>query len=467
MQLDQEFRRELSSIVGNEYVIDDVERLGPYTHDNSPFPSVPPCAVVKPSSAEEISRILQAANARKNKVLVRGGGFSLTGLLPSEPERTVILDTTRLNRIHEIDEQDMVARVECGIILSDLEKELAKRGLYVHTVTVPINYVTLGGVLSGVVGGGLPPRRPVYGTGINFVLGLKVVLPTGPVLSTGAGGANVDQKIDYIKGGNGPDILGVFVGDGGIFGVKVEATLQMFPEPTLKRGECRVFGKFSDAWNVLSKLMSLDTLPFSQLRIVDRGKDYLLEYVIEVSTPHMLQFSLDTMARICKEGGAMDPSVQEREEAKKLADISELRSEKFVRLPRYFVSFMTGRKDFPLIYKELKDFILHEISSKHLEKVGVAVQMAFQPSMRNSMFCTFNIQYDPNVQESCSSVLALGNASYERVIELGGCPQPHQGFGAELLSRYWSKEYREMIFGMKKLLDPNMVLNSNVWGIKP
>ncbi|MGH2638338.1 MAG: FAD-binding oxidoreductase, partial [Rhabdochlamydiaceae bacterium] len=144
MRTSQEFRRELSSIVGEEYVVDDAGRLEAYTHDNTPFPSVPPCIAVKPSSIEEVSDILRLANSHRNQVLVRGGGFSLTGLVRSDPERTIILETTRLNRIREIDEANMVVQVECGIIMGDLEKALEKRGMYVHTVTVPVKYVTLG-----------------------------------------------------------------------------------------------------------------------------------------------------------------------------------------------------------------------------------------------------------------------------------------------------------------------------------
>ena len=465
VQFDQQLRQELCSIVGEDYVIDDLRKLEPHTHDSSPFPPVAACITLRPSSAEEISNILRLANDRKFNVSVRGLGLSMTGRSSLDPVKTVVIDTTRLNNIHEIDEGNMLARVGCGAVMGNIERELAKRGLYIHTVTVPLDYVTVGGVLSGVVGGGLPPRRPVYGTGVNFVLGLRVVLPQGDIMSTGAGGSNVCQKVDYIKGGNGPDVLGLFIGDGGIFGVKVEATLQMFPEPVQKQGGIRIFKNFEAVWKTLSKLMMLEPLQFSRLRIIDRDMDYSMEYVIETSVREMLLASANIVSRIASECGGIEGTKEEKEIAMKLAETSEMRSEKFVKHPRYYVSFMSERGGFPSIYSSVKDLILGEISKKHLDKSGAEVRMAFQPTLRNSMFCTFNIQFDPDNEDNRSGILALGNRAYEKVIELGGSPQPHQGFGADLMARYWSKEYRKVMRGIKQALDPNLVLNPTVWNL--
>ena len=191
--------------------------------------------------------------------------------------------------------------------------------------------------------------------------------------------------------------------------------------------------------------------------------DFSMEFVVETSMHELFEASLYTISKICKENDGVEGSEEEKENARKLPDISGLRSEAFVKLPRYFVSFMTERRNFPSIYQELKDLILNDILSKHLEKIGAAVQMAFQPTMRNSMFCTFNIQYDPSSEESKANVLSLGNRAYEKVIALGGMPQPHQGFGAYQMAQYWSDEYREVMYGIKKMLDPNMILNSNLW----
>lgn len=463
--LDQKLRHEFSSIVGEENVLDDAGRLGSYTKDSSPFPPVPACMALKPASAQEISEIMKLANDRGIKVSVRGLGLSMTGRDSLDPQRTITIDTTRLNKIREVDEGNMVVRVECGAVMGDIERELAKRGLYIHTVTVPLDYVTLGGVLSGVVGGGLPQRRPLYGTGVNFVLGLRVVLPDGSLLSTGAGGSNICQKIDYIKGGNGPDVLGLFIGDGGIFGVKVEATLQMFPEPVQKQGGIRIFKNFADAWRALSKLMMVEPLPFSRLRIIDRGSDYSMEYVVESSMRELLVASEDIVSKIARECGGIEGTEEEKETARNLPATSEIRSEKFVKQPRYYVSFMSERGGFPSIYKEIRGLILGEISANGLDKSGAEVRMAFQPTLRNSMFCTFNIQFNPENEGNRAGILALGNRAYEKVIELGGSPQPHQGFGAYLMSRYWSKEYREMMHRIKRVLDPNLVLNPTVWNM--
>jgi hypothetical protein len=462
-------RKDIVSIVGEENIIEDRAALsGSYSKDASPFPSITPGIVVKPSSIEQISALMKLATAHRTLVIARGGGTSITGVSPNpHPETAIVLETRHLNRIIAIDDQNMTATVEGGIIMGDMEAQITKKGLFVHTVHVPLHFVTLGGVLSGVAGGGIPPKSCVYGNGMNFLLGLKVVLPDGRVLSTN-GGSNIYQKRDFFKGSNGPDLTQLFVGDGGIFGIKVEATIRIFPESMPWDIDCSLFSDFSLVWRAYSRLTTLDPFPYCQLRVRDSGK-YVLDYVVEAKDSVQIKSLFDQILYICEEEGGMRGSESDRESGRKISSMgelgSDLRTEKNVRAPRILVAFYVGNRDLPNVYSEMKNLISKQISSKRLDQIGVRMYSGFLSNMQNSTYCFFNITFDPNSDESRSGVLALAKLSYEKSVEMGCCPEPHQGYGSQVMAKAWSNEYTEMILGIKKMVDPAMILNRGLWDI--
>ena len=136
--------------------------------DKSPFPEIEPGVVVRPGAVEEVTAVLELANRTGTPVMARGGGFSLTGYAYTGPGLDIILDSRRMNAVLEIDEVNMTATAEGGIIMKDLHTQVANRGFHVHTVGIPIAYTTLGGVLSGVQGGGYPVTMAVSGTDLRY-----------------------------------------------------------------------------------------------------------------------------------------------------------------------------------------------------------------------------------------------------------------------------------------------------------
>ena len=110
--------------------------------------------MVRPGAVEEVGEVLKVANCTATPVTARGGGFSLTGFLQSGD--SIVVDLKRLNQVLDIDEVNLTVTAQCGIIMKALHDACAERGYYVHTVGIPIAYTTLGGVLSGVQGGGYP-----------------------------------------------------------------------------------------------------------------------------------------------------------------------------------------------------------------------------------------------------------------------------------------------------------------------
>ena len=123
---------------------------------------------------------------------------------------------------------------------------------------------------------------------------------------------------------------------------------------------------------------------------------------------------------------------------------------------------MIARSDLELQEKK----IVHEaMREKYLEKEGVQFFSTFRPNTHNGIYVNFALKYDPTRPKGKAEVLELTKELYRYAISNGGCPEPHQGFGALLMARAWSPEYLSLMKDLKMLLDPNDVLNPNTWGI--
>jgi FAD/FMN-containing dehydrogenase len=207
-------------------VIDDDASRRFYANDVFWQPGVAPLAILRPGSREEVAAAVKAATAAGAAVVPRGGGMSYTkGYLPSRAE-AVVIDSRRLNRVLEVNAEDLYVTVEAGCTWAALNEALQGTGLR----------TPYWGPLSGVnatVGGALSQNSAFFGSALNAtvaesVLGVTVVLADGSIVTTGSGG-RVGAKPFTREGG--PDMTGLFLGDNGAMGVKVAATLRLIPAP--------------------------------------------------------------------------------------------------------------------------------------------------------------------------------------------------------------------------------------------
>ena len=367
---------DLASLAGEKNVLDDAETLSAYSRDKSPFPEIAPGIVVRPGTVGEVSAVLRLANTKRSPVIARGGGFSLTGFPQSEPGSSIILDSRRLNRVLEIDEVNMTVTAECGIIMNDLATQVAERGFYVHTVSVPIRYTTLGGVLSGVQGGGYPLAVSVSGSNLHSLLGLKVVLPDGTVLDTNAGGANIHRERDFLRGGNAPDLTGMFVGDGGSFGVKTQATVQIFPRPSSIAAGCWDFKEFPSLWQAILKLTSLETVPYETLMVL-QSEPLSLYYLSREEDEGRVKQSAQTIERVCEESGGEIAPESMQQHAVEIGIGSPDYTDIFVNVSRGLLAFIIGKKEFPEAYGRVRQFLDQEIQKGKLDDLGVSLMIYF------------------------------------------------------------------------------------------
>jgi FAD/FMN-containing dehydrogenase len=184
-----------------------------------------PLAVASPKTADEVAGLVRAARELRLSLATRGAGLSYSaGYIPSDA-RTVIVDMTRMNRIIEINAIDRYVTVEPGVTWSALREALRPLGL-----TTPF-WGTFSGLFA-TIGASLSQGAKFYGsasrgTSAESVLGLKLVTGTGDLLVTGSAASN-EAASPFFRN-YGPDLTGIFLGDSGAFGIKVEITLQLVP----------------------------------------------------------------------------------------------------------------------------------------------------------------------------------------------------------------------------------------------
>ncbi len=225
---------DLASIVGADHVLSDAASCELYSQDVFHQAKQASCAIVRPDNSDELSRAVKAATTAGFNVIPRGGGMSYTsGYVPTS-ENTITLDLTRMDRVLEINTQDMYVTVECGITWKQLHQALKETGYRTpYWGTLSGTYATVGGGLSqnSIFWG-----SGQYGTAADSVISLDVVLADGSVVSTGSAAQRNSQPFFRHFG---PDLTGLFTCDAGSLGFKATATFRL-----IKQFEGRAFSAF-------------------------------------------------------------------------------------------------------------------------------------------------------------------------------------------------------------------------------
>ncbi len=213
----------LTALLGREHVLLDKTDREFYSTDvyNADKTAL---AVVRPGSTADVAQIVQLANEHDLPLVPRGGGASYTdGYVPAE-ENSILVDTSRMNAIVEINERDMYVVAQVGVTWAALNDALAAKGLRTPFF----------GPFSGIaatIGGGLSQGAVTWGTGVfgisgENVLGVEVVLGTGEVVRTGSWGAA--NSVPFLRL-YGPDLTGLFMSDAGALGIKTTVSMRLMP----------------------------------------------------------------------------------------------------------------------------------------------------------------------------------------------------------------------------------------------
>ena len=304
---------ELRGIVGEQHVIyDDPAAMQDYAHDEvagAEYAHAPE-VVVKPATAAEISEIMRLANRARIPVTPRGAGSGLScGAVPVYGG--ILLSLERMNRILEIDRENMVAVVEPGVVTNDVNEAVREYGLFYAGYPMSVELCFIGGNVAENAGGG---RAIKYGVTGRYVLGLEAVLPTGEIVQLGG---------KRVKDVTGYDLLHLMVGSEGTLGIFTRITLKLLPLPTASAVLLVPFADVPSAIQAVPRIMVQGHVIPTSVEFMDRlsvqtAYEYLDERLPHPDVGAMLLIEIDGSSReqveaeynaivdLCLELGALD-----------------------------------------------------------------------------------------------------------------------------------------------------------------
>src|SRR5204862_3149563 len=226
---------ELREIVGDENVLSEPEELLVYECDGLPQHKHPPRAVVFPTATEDVSEVLRLLTRAGVSFAPRGAGTGLSGGALAI-DRGVVIELARMRKILSIDPENRIARVQTGLVNAQLSRAVAHLGVYYVPDPSSQPSCTIGGNIAENSGG---IHCLKYGTTTDHVVGARVVLSDGSI-------------VDLDVNSPGYDLLGVFVGSEGTFGIATEATVKVMPIPPAVRTLLADFTDVDDASRAVS-----------------------------------------------------------------------------------------------------------------------------------------------------------------------------------------------------------------------
>ena len=216
--LNSQILAELTQLVDTEDILTDIENLEKYGRDETEDLLYKPEVVVKPKTVEQISRILKLANTYKIAVTVRGAGTGLSGgALPIYGG--IVISMERFNHILQIDERNLQATVEPGVINYMFQEEVKKVGLFYPPDPASWGSCSLGGNVAHSSGG---PKAVKYGTTRDYVLNIEMALANGDIIWTGA---------NTLKYSTGYNLTHLMVGSEGTLGIITKIVFKLIPLP--------------------------------------------------------------------------------------------------------------------------------------------------------------------------------------------------------------------------------------------
>jgi glycolate oxidase len=317
--MDKLLINDFKKIVGNENVAESPEELMTYAYDSSMRTSPPELAVF-PQNTGQVAAVVKLACLKGIPISPRGAGTgSSGGSVPDEGGIALVL--TDMDKILEINKENLYAVVEPGVITGKLQQEVERLGLFYPPDPGSLNSCTIGGNIAVNSGG---PRAFKYGVTRDYILGLEVVIANGEVLNTGG---------KTVKNVSGYDLTRLMVGAEGTLGVITKAIIKLVPKPKAIRTALVIFDTIDQASRTVVEVISNGIKP-TTMELMDDVTIGCVEkatriglpldagaiLLIEVDgSPAQVDEEMETIAGVCRKMQAQKVTVaQSAEEREKL-----------------------------------------------------------------------------------------------------------------------------------------------------
>jgi len=311
--------QQAEGVVGKGWVVTKEELIEPYLRDETPEPIRPSPAgnliLIKPSTTEQVSRILKLANEQKISIFPVGGRTGLVGgAVPTEPG--IVLSLERMNRV-EIDRRNPMAIIGAGATLKDLIEASDDADLF-----FPLHPGDEGAQIGGLIATNAGGVRAVkYGVMRSYVKGVDAVLPTGEVLKLGG---------RLIKNNTGYDLMDLIVGSEGTLCVIVKAVIKLYPRSKFKVTLVVPFDNRLDALTVVPRILQSGVIPLAieyvEMKDIAEAAEHLGEewpvhrgeaqliMVLTGTSYDVLLLGCEEISQVCEQRTNYEPLIAETRE---------------------------------------------------------------------------------------------------------------------------------------------------------
>jgi glycolate oxidase len=450
---------EIKSIVGPSYFFTDEESFAKYGSDETEKLHYAPQVVVKPRTAEEISKLLILCNQHLIHVTPRGAGTGLTGgALPHLGG--LVISMERFNSILEIDERNLQVTTEPGVITEVLQNTVKEKGLFYPPDPASKGSCFIGGNISENSGG---PKAVKYGVVKDYVLNLEIVLPTGEIIWTGS---------NVLKNATGYNLTQLIVGSEGTLGIVTKIVLRLIPHPKFDLLMLAPFNSVEKASEAVSAIFRAGITP-SAMELMEIESIKLASKLCE-STAIPITEGLEAHLIIEVDGNDLDVLMKDMEAIAEVlanfevgelyfADDAQQKNELWkIRRKASEASVAAG-------YTIEEDTVVPRAELPRLIKGvrALAIENGFKVvSYGHAGDGNLHIRINhPKYKKSYENeeIQTILTKIFELVKSLGGTISGEHGIGLiqkSFMSVVFDPISMELMKGIKKVFDPNHILNA-------
>ncbi|QHC02959.1 glycolate oxidase subunit GlcD [Anoxybacillus sp. PDR2] len=444
----------LIQIVGRENYDDSKAGRLVYSYDATPQFQAIPEAVMAPRNTKEVSEIVKVCAEYRIPIVPRGSGTNLcAGTCPIEGG--IVLLFKHMNRILEIDEDNLTATVQPGVITLDLIKSVEEKGLFYPPDPSSMKISTIGGNINENSGG---LRGLKYGVTRDYVLGLEAVLANGDVIRTGG---------KLAKDVAGYDLTRLLVGSEGTLGIITEATLKLVPMPEAKKTMLALYQDLEAAARSVSKIIASKIIP-ATLEFLDQPTLRVVEDYAQIGLPTDVKAVL-----LIEQDGAREVVEREMRQIERICKEEQAVSVQLARSEQEADALRTARRSALSALARLRPTTILEDATVPRSEIAKMVTAINEIAEKyRVMICTFGHAGDGNLHPTCPTdarddeemerVEAAFAEIFAKAIELGGTITGEHGVGAmkaPYLEWKLGKEGVEVMQAIKRALDPYNIMN--------
>ncbi len=457
-KVDAEIVEALREIIGADNVLVDHENLERYAHDEVVGLYAAPEVVVRVTTVEQVSRIMKLAQQFRVPVTPRGAGTGLSG--GAVPVcGGIVLSLERMNRILEIDKENLMVTVEPGVINGDLQRAVEAEGLFYPPDPASLDSCSIGGNIAECSGG---PRAVKYGVTKDYVCSLEAVLPSGEIITCG-------RKL--VKDVTGYNLTQLLIGSEGTLAIVTKIVLRLIPLPKLRVDLLVPYDDFQSAADTVSDIIKQRIVP-TTIEFMERDSVLASEQLLGKQVPHddaeahlliqldgnhqeAIDADYEIVGEICLQHGARqvlvakDRPTRDRLWEARRKIIEALKNQSPIN---HMEDVVVPRSEIPVLLKGIK-----EIAHKHAVRI-----VCFGHAGDGNVHV--NILKDDLSAEQWQALVptAIDEDIYRLALSLGGMITGEHGIGVtrrRYLPMALDEAQIELMRGIKSTFDPNGILN--------